>query len=273
VTAEPTETFRRPAKKRTDARSMEDTRRHRTIRMGLAWTVTALLLGGCALGRGSADGDSGPMTVAEAARDTISDSDSVLRDVPDDYTIGTDDLLAVRVFGAEELSGESRVTSAGEISMPLLGSVEAAGMTSRELADHLEDLLRDSYMWDPRVNVQVLEARSQAVAVVYVIGDVRRPGGFPLERGEPVSVIQALALAEGLEPTAARSKAKIIRAAENGGEREVSVDLDRILEGSAQDPILGHRDILFVPNSRSSSILRGAWDAFLRIFTFRGILY
>jgi protein involved in polysaccharide export with SLBB domain len=244
------------------------------FRSAPAWAIAGiLLLGGCALGRSAGDESGDPMTVAEAQRDTLAGADSVPAEVSSDYTIGPDDLLAVRVFGAPELSGESRVTSAGEISLPLLGYVEAAGLTSPEFERKVEDLLRDSYMWDPRVSVQVVEARSHAVSVVYVIGDVRRPGGFPLNRGEPISVIQALALAEGLQPTAAKGRAKIIRGGENGNEEEVPVDLERILEGTAHDPVLRHRDILYVPNSRPSTILRGAWDAFLRIFTFRGIFY
>lgn len=233
----------------------------------------ALLLAGCAMGRTSPEAEPDREAVIEAAREAPVDTAGAPDPASDEYRIGPDDMLDIRVYGAPDLSSETRVTQAGRISMPLLGPVEAAGRTTRELEEHLEDLLRDSYMWDPRVGVQVLEARSEVGAVVYVIGDVRRPGGFPLERGEPISVIQALALAEGLAPTAARDRARIIRPTEDGSEHEVAVNLDRILEGSAHDPSLGHRDILFVPNSRPKSILRGAWDAFLRIFTFRGILY
>lgn len=188
-----------------------------------------------------------------------------------DRTLGPDDLIQVQVFGAEELSGELRVTSGGEISMPLLGPVRAEGLTARELERELEAVLGETYLRDPQVSVEVLEARAQEVATVYVVGEVRRPGGFPLERGEPVSVIQALALAEGLEPTASKGRAKIIR---NGGSedpQELPVDLDEILEGVQEDPLLQHRDILVVPSSRPRSVVRGVWDAFLRMFRLRDI--
>jgi polysaccharide biosynthesis/export protein len=202
-------------------------------------------------------------------------ADSLAMSVGSEYVMGPDDLLNIRVFGAPELSGEARVSSGGDLSLPLLGPVPATGLTTRELEEDVEDRLRDSYMWDPRVSVQVLEARSHAVSVIYVVGDVRSPGGFPLNRGEPVSVLQAIALAEGLQPTAAKGRARIIRReGGNGRDRqEVAIDLDDLLDGRAVDPPLRPGDILFVPNSRSKSVVRGAWDAFIRVFSFRGLFF
>lgn len=202
-------------------------------------------------------------------------ADSLATSVGADYMMGPDDLLNIRVFGAPELSGEARVSSSGDLSLPLLGPVPAAGLTTRELEEDVEDRLRGTYMWDPRVSVHVLEARSHAVSVIYVVGDVRSPGGFPLNRGEPVSVLQAVALAEGLQPTAAKGQARIIRREDgNGRERlEVPVDLNELLDGRAVDPTLQPGDILFVPNSRTRSMARGAWDAFLRVVSFRGLFF
>jgi polysaccharide biosynthesis/export protein len=202
-------------------------------------------------------------------------ADSLVTDAGENYVMGPDDLLNIRVFGAPELSGEVRMSSGGDLSLPLLGPVPAAGLTARELEVDVENRLRDSYMWDPRVSVQVLEARSHAVSVIYVVGDVRRPGGFPLNRGEPVSVLQAVALAEGLQPTAAKDRARIIRhASGNSRDRqEVAVDLNELLDGRAVDPPLRPGDVLFVPNSRTRSMARGAWDAFLRVVSFRGLFF
>ncbi len=234
----------------------------------LACSVVAVLIAGCGIG-----GRGAPADPPLPPLDTAVSGEVTSGEVGEDYTLGSDDQLSVRVFGAPDLSGEFRVTSGGEISIPLLGSVQAGGLTAGELETAIEDGLRGTYMWDPQVSVQVLEARSHVVSTVYVLGDVRRPGGYPLERGEPISVIQALAIAEGLEPTAAAGHAKIIREHSNGEREEVRVDLQRVLAGEANDPLLRHRDILFVPNSRSRSVAQGIWGAFVRVFTFRGILY
>jgi polysaccharide export outer membrane protein len=110
-----------------------------------------------------------------------------------DYRIGFDDVLDVNVFEAQELNREVRVSSAGEISLPLLESVHAAGLTPRELELVLEALLRRTYMKDPHVSVFVREMQSHPVSV---LGAVRRPGVFQI-RGSK-TLLEILSLAEGL---------------------------------------------------------------------------
>ncbi len=92
--------------------------------------------------------------------------------------------------------------------------------------------------------------------VVYVIGEVRRPGGFALKSNEKISVLQALALSEGLTRTAAKGAARIIRTDQQSGERkETPIDLGKVLAGKAPDPLLEPKDIVFVPNSAAKSTL------------------
>jgi len=110
-----------------------------------------------------------------------------------DYRIGFDDVLDINVFEAQELNREVRVSSAGEISLPLLESVHAAGLTPRELELVLEALLRRTYMKDPHVSVFVREMQSHPVSV---LGAVRRPGVFQI-RGSK-TLLEILSLAEGL---------------------------------------------------------------------------
>ena len=83
--------------------------------------------------------------------------------------------------------------------------------------------------------------------IVYVLGDVRRPGGFPLRDEERLTALQALALAEGPMPTAATKSARVIRRANT--EEESGVDLRAILAGKSADFPLEPNDILFVPAS------------------------
>jgi len=90
--------------------------------------------------------------------------------------------------------------------------------------------------------------------VVYVIGEVRKPGGFALKSNERISVLQALALSEGLTRTASKAGARIIRTDQQTGERkETSIDLGKILAGKAPDPVLEPKDIVFVPNSAAKT--------------------
>jgi polysaccharide export outer membrane protein len=96
--------------------------------------------------------------------------------------------------------------------------------------------------------------------IVYVVGEVKRPGGYVLKSNENISVLQAVALAEGLTRTSAKSQARVIRTAENTGQRsELAIDLGKILAGKAPDPVLRPKDIVFVPNSTArSGFYRGA---------------
>jgi polysaccharide biosynthesis/export protein len=97
---------------------------------------------------------------------------------------------------------------------------------------------------------------SQA-GIVYVLGDVNRPGGFMLDRQDSLTIIQALALAEGTVSTAAQSSAKLIRTTANG-RQEIPVNLKAILKSKNTDLAMQSNDILFVPGSTVKGVLKNA---------------
>ena len=104
--------------------------------------------------------------------------------------------------------------------------------------------------------------------VIYVIGDVKKPGGFPLSEKPNVSVLEALSLAEGLERTASAKKAKILRAAVGSTARsEIFVDVSKILSGQTNDVTMLPNDILFIPNSAAKSATARAIEAMIQIGT------
>lgn len=182
-------------------------------------------------------------------------------------TIGPDDLLAITVLDAPELSRTTRVAGDGAITMPLIGSVHASGRTPHELEDAIAAQLRGRYMVDPQVSVEVTERRSR---VVYVLGEVNQPGGYPVPGSDNLTVLRALALGEGLKPNAAKGQARIIRG--GGGQRmEIPVDVGDLLAGRAPDVPMQPDDVLFVPGSTAKSVLGGFWNAFLRVVTLRGV--
>jgi polysaccharide export outer membrane protein len=112
---------------------------------------------------------------------------------PSDYRIGADDLLDITVLEASELDRVPRVSASGQISLAVVGTVRAAGLTTQELSAVIEEILRRNYIKDPHVNVQVREMQSHTVSV---FGAVKKPGVFQI-RG-PKSVIELLSMAEGL---------------------------------------------------------------------------
>jgi polysaccharide export outer membrane protein len=116
-----------------------------------------------------------------------------------------------------------------------------------------------------RSNPEILPGDSITVAqsgIVYVLGDVSRPGGFLLDRRTPLSVVQAVALAEGTKSSAALSKALLIRTTQ--GTRQVtSLDLKMMLKSRSPDLLLEAGDVLFVPGSLTRGMGRTSLDVIM----------
>lgn len=105
------------------------------------------------------------------------------------YQLGPGDKIQVHVFGDDSLSGEHQVDGSGSFTFPLVGSVQASGLTSGELEGILEKKLKE-YMRQPNVSVEILTYRP-----FYIVGEVRRPGSYPFVDG--MTVMNAVAIAGG----------------------------------------------------------------------------
>lgn len=106
------------------------------------------------------------------------------------YKLGTGDRVRVIVFNEEDLSGEFEVDSTGSLALPLIGNISARGLTLREFETSVADALRDGYLKDPRVNVEVLNFRP-----FYIIGEVENGGEYDFV--PEMTVLNAVALAGG----------------------------------------------------------------------------
>src|SRR5882762_6179331 len=247
--------------------------------------------------------------------------------------IGPGDELEVAVYGAPDLSGHTRVSADGNISLPLIGYVRVAGLSSTEAAGAIEaQLRRSNVVNDPQVSVYVKEYTSSGISVagevikpgfysavgphrlfdvlqaaggptdkatnkvvishrgekdattlsisknpaemtasnvelqpgdtvvvpkagiVYVLGEVTRPGGYVLNSSGGITVLQVVAVAGGPTHVASAGKTRLLRRTENGFQ-EQGVDLKKLLRGKAQDVPVRDQDILFIPSSGIKSAL------------------
>ena len=131
-----------------------------------------------------------------------------------DRPIEAQDMLLVNVFGEAEFSGpnngglELRVSSTGEVSLYLLGSVKVAGKTPAEAEKHIREQLMKDYIRDPHVLVQVKEYR---VNNVTVIGQVQKPGLVPLPAEQKIDLVAGIALAGGFTNLARESEIDLTR--------------------------------------------------------------
>ena len=126
--------------------------------------------------------------------------------------------------------------------------------------DKIKTLQLVNFSSDPQknmaANVDILPGDTVVVSkagVVYVVGDVRHPMGVIMENGGHITVLQALATAEGANPTAALKSAKIVRKGENGP-TEVPVDIKKIMQAKAPDMTLQAEDVVFVPSSTARNV-------------------
>lgn len=282
------------------------------------------------------------------------------------YTLGPEDQISVKVLDAEELSTKDnapiRIDSRGTITLPMIGRLTAAGLTTDQLEIEIENRLK-KFLHEPDVTVHLTEMRSQPISIlgavqhpgvhqlqgrkslfealslagglkpeaghsvkitrklewgriplptaqddptgqfsvatlkvkdimearnpeenilirpndvisvpraelVYVVGSVRKSGGFVLGENETISTLQALALADGHDRTASLKHAKIMRAVAGSDQREeIPVDLSKLMAGKGRDVPLKADDILFVPNSLAKSTALRSVEAAIQMAT------
>jgi polysaccharide export outer membrane protein len=106
-----------------------------------------------------------------------------------------------------------------------------------------------------------------AAQLVYVVGQVRRSGGFPLAGRPSLTAVQALGLAEWLDPRAAPKRVRILRRGGAGGDQQIPVDVKAILAGKQEDIVLRPNDILYVPSDAVKTITNRTIEAAIQIGT------
>lgn len=265
---------------------------------------------------------------------------------PRDLQIGPGDLLNVSLYGVPDFKTEARVNSAGQISLPMIGSVAVGGLSVENAEALIERQLTQKRLFNnPNVTVFVSDYATEGISVlgevqkpgiysllgprtlydaisaaggttpkagnyvlitrrndpqhpirvplhtgspgtagsnisiepgdtvlvskagiVYVVGDVRQPGGFVMNNDNGITVLQALALAQGAGPNAALNAARLIRKTA-AGPKDVPLSLKKILAAKSPDVTLQANDILFVPTSAGKSAGKRAAEAIVQTAT------
>lgn len=203
---------------------------------GLKAALAALivLLGGCADTRG------GPIAYDRAL--AAPDEPSVAS-LGEGYKIAPMDELTIKVFDSKELSDDYDVDLAGHISLPLIGEVQAANLTTAQLDDLLTDKLGQRYFEHPDVAVGIKKSVGRLVTVD---GAVKEAGSFPALGN--LSLMQAVALAKGASEDANLRRVAVFRTID-GRRQAAAFDLVSIRHGQARDPAIYPGDIVVVDGS------------------------
>ena len=218
----------------------------RALRLHLA-CLLLLLLAACASGGGP--------RVANLSTEPLPAPDSTSASGAykgaTDYRIGAQDLLAISVFGVQELNKEVRVNSNGQISLPLIGGVMAGGRTIPELEDDLARKYSTGYLQNPQVSVFVKEFTSQRITLE---GAFNKPGIYPITGR--TTLLQGIAMGGGLNDQLADPGGIVVMRSVGGKRMAAVYDLRQVRRGTVENPELYGDDIVVVEQSGSKTMFR-----------------
>lgn len=140
------------------------------------------------------------------------------------YRLGSGDKLRITVYNEDTLSGEYEVDGSGVLALKLIGVIEAGGKTIPEITRTIEDKLKDGYLLNPSVAIEVLNYRP-----FYVLGEVKEPGKYAYVSG--MTVLNAVALAGGYTYRAKQSRVLVIRANDPSKKEEIADQNTVIMPG------------------------------------------
>jgi polysaccharide export outer membrane protein len=210
---------------------MKERSNHRSLR----WCVVALLgllVAACASSRG------GPIPY-NVQNFGAPDSETV-QTVEADYKLGPLDTVHVSVFQVPDLTGDFDIDLMGNISMPLVGTIKAADMTTAQLDQEITGKLGEKYLQNPDVGVTL---KASVRRNVTVDGAVAHPGMFALNG--PTTLLQVIAMAQGTSTDANPRRVAIFRQIQ-GKRQAAAFDLTSIRRGEMQDPPIYRGDIIVV---------------------------
>lgn len=173
--------------------------------------------------------------------------DEAARPVSKEFLLGPEDVLEVTVWRNQDLSRTVVVRPDGKISLPLIGDVQASGLNSSQVAAKIAARLTE-FKENPNVSVSLKEVNSY---FIYVLGEVLKPGKYPLK--SYATVLQGVSLAGGFTPYASKNRMQVIRTHSNEDGKEsqirIPVPYSQLVSGNGQveNFILKSGDTIVVP--------------------------
>jgi len=159
------------------------------------------------------------------------------------YVIGENDVLDIDVWKEKEISRTIPVRPDGKISLPLIGEIQASGMTPLQLQDDIAQKLK-AFLANPEVTVIVSDPRSQHFNIV---GEVAKPGAYPLSQS--TTVLDAISMAGGFRDFAKETKIYVLRAMPGGSQARLPFNYKDVIKGKKPENnvVLKPGDTIVVP--------------------------
>jgi polysaccharide export outer membrane protein len=197
----------------------------------IRWSVVAMLLLSVASMWAQVNGSAAQAAVNAIQKDEQKKPQTELNSVTPNAPVGPGDLLEISLFGTPDFHQETRVTTTGDLALPLIGSIHVTGLTPEAVATAIrKKLIEGDFYKDPQVSVLV---KDYVAAGIYVLGEVQRPGFYSILKAN--TLLQAVALAGGTTVKAGRS---VTIANPNRTPREVTANLSDDGDAHVKDPAM-----------------------------------
>jgi polysaccharide biosynthesis/export protein len=208
----------------------------------LRWAERTAVLLVCVVLAGALCAQDAPGADASRANPTQAAGNSAAKPHDDSFVIGNDDVLAINVWKEPDISRSIPVRSDGKISLPLVGEVQAAGLTPLKLEKDIASKLKN-YISEPEVTVMVQQVNSQKFNI---LGQVARPGSYGIANS--TTVLDAIALAGGFRDFAKKKNIYVLRHSASGDSR-IPFNYKEVSQGKnmAQNIKLQPGDTIIVP--------------------------
>ncbi len=236
---------------------------HRTVPLALSLCFLTAACGGFHVTEGAPPDATAPAPATAAAPGTVATPEqrkasseaeaaaiaSALKQVSrakTDYRISSADLISVTVYQDLEMNRKTRVNANGTVSLPLIGAVKIGGMTLLEAQSTIEAKL-SQFLVSPQVSLFIEEYGNKTV---FVMGEVQKPGSYPVPTESRMTVLEAISTAGGFTPVAAQDRTRVLRNV-NGASVTYTIDVKAITQqgDKEKDMILEPNDVIYVPQS------------------------
>jgi len=163
-----------------------------------------------------------------------------------EYILHAGDEIDIQVYREPELSGTFRINPSGEIRHSLAGTIPMAGKTVKEAETYFAKRLDKDYLVNPRVIIKMLTTQSSQIVI---LGEVQKPGVYPLSYGEKLTLLQAIAGAGGFTELASPDRVRLVRRTADGHQTTLRFRVSELLDGNGkqQDIPLEPNDVIMVP--------------------------
>jgi len=209
----------------------------------LAFPCLCLLLSNVLQAQAAPDNANRPNTLVQTSLGASGTDAARAQPHDNSFVIGDDDVLAINVWKEPDISRAVPVRSDGKISLPLVGELQATGQTPLKLEQEIAGKLKN-YIGEPEVTVIVQQINSQKFNI---LGQVTRPGTYPLSNG--ATVLDAVALAGGFRDFAKQKSIYVLRQKPNGNQTRIPFNYKEVVQGKypEQNIKLQPRDTIIVP--------------------------